>query len=110
MAAYLEQRITLLTERLLNRELLELSGEGIVVTNQSGVLTRTNSKARELLQISEDKYSWGQLRQYGADERSALMLSKPDTGDIAAIRLGNPQGGIGNPVFVAHHNLSRNVQ
>ena len=104
----LVRRVTLLRERLLNRELLEIGEQGVVVTDGAGRIVRANRRARDLLHLGGDMAGWGTLSSYGADDATRALLDGKELVERRQIRVA-ASGGVGNAVLVSRRNLASDV-
>jgi PAS domain-containing protein len=101
----LERRVALLRERLLSKQLLEMSEQGVVVTNRGGRILRANRRARDLLRLSDDASRWGLLRDYAADDAARALFASEAGAERRQIRVG-AAGGVGSAVLASRRDLA----
>jgi PAS domain-containing protein len=101
----LEQRMALLTERVLSVALLNTIEQGTIMTDRGGRILRANRRARELLRLNGEWADWGKIERYGADEQSRNVLASHAIVERQPLRICGEEGGVGNAVLASRRDL-----
>jgi PAS domain-containing protein len=101
----LEQRMSLLQERVLSQTLLDIIEQGTVMTDRAGRILRANRRARELLRLNGASADWGKIERYGADEQSRNVLASHAIVERQPLRICGEEGGVGNAVLASRRDL-----
>jgi PAS domain-containing protein len=102
---HLEQRMALLTERILSVALLNTIEQGTIMTDRAGRILRANRSAKDLLRLKGPRARWGRIGDYGADEQSRNVLASRAIVERQPLRICGVEGGVGNAVLASRRDL-----